>query len=805
MATTSFTGNDAGVIYGGRWGADFSNAGIRIRQAIGSHSEVRFVTTGTEARLRIYDQGSFTWRWTVDGGAEQTYAEDGSGNDWITLYTGASDSAHTVIVYRCRYLGYTPDCVEVTGAAPAIAAPTGYTNTQYIIASQSGISEDGSKTESTSEGYPTPRARGSFRFNATTDTIRVWGTGTTGATNDLALVIDKDYANPIRLSFSDDWGWASATGLDGTQEHEYLFSVGRSYYCYSVMLPGGTLNTTALTAYPAVFFSGDSIADATNITNGDSALNWIQQFCIQKNYGWRIAAAAGATAFTHGQANKAVFGATSPQCDIAIYQYGMNDQSGSVSTANFRIAVGAILDQATADEPAKPIYWMGIPKYSAATNRVAYNAETIAEIASRSNPLVVYIDPDGWNGGSNISTGDGTHPNLSGATQIADGLVAAFTSGPPTNTVAPAVTGTEASGKTLSCTTGTWAGADSYAYQWYTNTAASASGGTAITGATSSTFVLTDSQDDLYVYCVVTATNEEGSDSEPSNVVGPILGLNVVVKNNPVFADVAEFDQETIFNEAIGDDGTGEEMPAPTTWNTDSPVGDIDWSAFTLAVDANAINRSNRAGATLISPNYCVIAQHAPGDNTGHTWMTPAGAEVTRTLGETLDVDYWEFSGSDLALCKLSAPINNITPMPMILDSSKLAGRGCLVLEMDRHLNAYVIPSDLDNSDASVSVYQDPGTDYIESGDSGKPVTIIIDDTAVMVMTAMFASSIDGSRYIGLGPNASHFIDEIFAITAEDGESPTVWDLQLSSGGRASSNATSLASAFSSANFPYYF
>ena len=379
------------------------------------------------------------------------------------------------------------------------------------------------------------------------------------------------------------------------------------------------------------------------------------------------------------------------------------------------------------------------------------------------------------------------------------------TTGPPTNSVAPAVTGTEATGKTLSCTAGTWSGADSYAYQWCSNSVASTSGGTAISGATSSTYVVADSLDGLYVYCVVTATNEEGSDSEPSNVTGQILGLTVVVKANPTFADVADFQDQTLINEAVGDAGAGEEMPAPSTWETDSPVGDIDWSAFTLAVDAATINRSNRAGATLISPNYVVLAAHAPGDNTGHTWMTPAGAEVTRTLGETLDVDYWEFSGSDLAVAKLSAPINNITPMPMILDSSKVAGRGCLVLEMDRHLNAYVIPEDLDNTDASVNVYQDPGTDYIESGDSGKPVTIIIDDTAVMVMTAMFASSIDGSRYIGLGPNASHFIDEIFAITAEDGESPTVWDLQLSSGGRASSNATSLASAFSSANFPYYF
>ena len=185
--------------------------------------------------------------------------------------------------------------------------------------------------------------------------------------------------------------------------------------------------------------------------------------------------------------------------------------------------------------------------------------------------------------------------------------------------------------------------------------------------------------------------------------------------------------------------------------------------------------------------------------------MTPAGAEVTRTLGSTPDVDYWELGTGDLALAKLSAPINNITPMPMILDSSKVAGLDGLAIEMDRHLNVFTIPTTLDNTDEDCTVSHSRASDGLESGDSGKPCVIIIDDTPVMVITAMYSASPSGPPFTGTGPNASHFIDEIFAITAEDGESPTVWDLQLSSGGRASSNATSLASAFSSANFPYYF
>ncbi|NBT87226.1 MAG: DUF932 domain-containing protein, partial [Flavobacteriaceae bacterium] len=55
----------------------------------------------------------------------------------------------------------------------------------------------------------------------------------------------------------------------------------------------------------------------------------------------------------------------------------------------------------------------------------------------------------------------------------------------PVNTVAPVVSGTAATGETLSCTTGTWINSPtSYAYQWYRNNT------TSIGGATSSTYVV---------------------------------------------------------------------------------------------------------------------------------------------------------------------------------------------------------------------------------------------------------------------------------------------------------------------------
>lgn len=76
----------------------------------------------------------------------------------------------------------------------------------------------------------------------------------------------------------------------------------------------------------------------------------------------------------------------------------------------------------------------------------------------------------------------------------------------PSITAAPALSGTETVGQTLTCSTGTFSGDATivYSYQWY-------AGGVAISGATSSTYDLTASEQGKYVQCRVYATNDSGS------------------------------------------------------------------------------------------------------------------------------------------------------------------------------------------------------------------------------------------------------------------------------------------------------
>lgn len=99
----------------------------------------------------------------------------------------------------------------------------------------------------------------------------------------------------------------------------------------------------------------------------------------------------------------------------------------------------------------------------------------------------------------------------------------------PTNTVAPAISGTRVVGQTLTTTNGTWSNAPtSYAYRWQRD---SGSGFADISGATSSTYVLQNADVGFPVRCMVTASNASGAGTPaPSNtlvVVAEMLGTDV--------------------------------------------------------------------------------------------------------------------------------------------------------------------------------------------------------------------------------------------------------------------------------------
>jgi hypothetical protein len=106
---------------------------------------------------------------------------------------------------------------------------------------------------------------------------------------------------------------------------------------------------------------------------------------------------------------------------------------------------------------------------------------------------------------------------------------------PPSNTVAPVISGSSVIGSTLSSTTGTWVGDPviTYSYQWKR-------AGVDIVGETNSTYVLVAADYNQAITCEVTATNAFGAASAtsnsitgtataPVNTVAPVISGTAVV------------------------------------------------------------------------------------------------------------------------------------------------------------------------------------------------------------------------------------------------------------------------------------
>ena len=415
MSTTIFNGATSGVVYNGgtpdgsQFATPFSFGGEQIQQIVGTNAELRVKFTGTQCELRIYGDGH-TWTWTIDGGGTQTASPSGSTMQWLTVATGLSDTTHTLVVKPMgNYIGWD-SILRVTGASPAISAPTGYTNPQFGFTA-SGVTRDNSQYRTGSvEGYVGVTDHGSCRFKATTSEIKIWNRY--DSNSPIGLVIDDDITTLVRQNPSSGWGWTTFSGLDGTAEHSYRFIIPGGVYFYNFMAAG--LNTTALTPYPADYWQGDSITASSNIANGDAAPNYHIYYAIKAKRGWQIEALAGATASSQGISWDTHPGTASPTPDRVILAWGRNDIGESSPT--WTSAITTIITQIHSDLPTKKLVWLGIfDTSSTVSTRGPYNTDLSNTITAFSNSLVTYFSTDGT---GVVSTSDGTHPDAAGAATI---------------------------------------------------------------------------------------------------------------------------------------------------------------------------------------------------------------------------------------------------------------------------------------------------------------------------------------------------------------------------------------------------
>jgi len=159
---------------------------------------------------------------------------------------------------------------------------------------------------------------------------------------------------------------------------------------------------------------------------------------------------------------------------------------------------------------------------------------------------------NGWGDGSvnnNIAWGQGSNNTIgwgkshidswSGATDIDGGNL-------PSNSVAPALSGTAQEGQTLTCSTGTWSGSPTYTYQWKRN-------GNNITNATNSTYTLVTADVGQSIKCTVTATNFIGSSNADSNTVTPTSSTDADAQAFITAAGITDPTQQSAINQLVVD------------------------------------------------------------------------------------------------------------------------------------------------------------------------------------------------------------------------------------------------------------
>lgn len=110
-----------------------------------------------------------------------------------------------------------------------------------------------------------------------------------------------------------------------------------------------------------------------------------------------------------------------------------------------------------------------------------------------------------------------TATNDGGATSVTSAVVTAWAA--PTNSVAPAITGTAKVGETLTASTGTWTGAPApdYTYTWAANSVV-------IEGEAGSTYVPVTGDLTKTITVTVTATNVMGVESKTSAATAAVTG-----------------------------------------------------------------------------------------------------------------------------------------------------------------------------------------------------------------------------------------------------------------------------------------
>lgn len=450
MPTTNYPLTNTNLVFSGQW-TDLLAGGHNARQFSGQNTQIDFVATGTLLTMLCNYPNTVTVQASVDGGAFTTLPNNGGTWANVTIFTGLSDTAHTVTIKHTSgtqgdfYLD-RDTAFALTGAAPAVAAPSGF-GPQYPLNSTTFVSQsaqEGGWASETVGGYSAPQARTSVwtdaavRFRAACGTIKGW-IFQDGAT--LKFQSDgADQTGTVVLPNTSQYGWVTlASGLDTAIEHEYSFSVanviGGKTYVYAVMLVSGTgLAAASFAPRAPLACYGDSLTIAVTGTGNNAAAGFAHKLGLQKSLAVHNRGVAGSTVKQFGsggppvttQAGEAttrtpdITGLT-PAPAFVILLYGTNDLAqvgGSETAVQFQASYQTMMNALIAALPATKFLCLGIlpRKDFNAAARAPWSAaiQTVANGFASAN--VQFVATEGWIDDSAGSPDlfDSVHPNATG-------------------------------------------------------------------------------------------------------------------------------------------------------------------------------------------------------------------------------------------------------------------------------------------------------------------------------------------------------------------------------------------------------
>lgn len=455
MATTNFAWTNSAVRTTGVLTDNGTFLSRSSKYFAGQNNEFAVNFTGTDLSLDYVSVSLSTGlQLSLDGAAFTTPTLTTGTGSWKTLaaVAGASDTEHTLII-RDNGSGGSAQTIfdftngfAVTGAAPAVAAPTGYgTVRQLTTAVAAGYVKITSGTASSSSQGNTSYADSTFpgvgfRFVATCDVIKIFAYCNG---KKIRLTIDGvDESSPVTLPSTSKWQWVTVkSGIGAASAQTYRITAGsESVIFFAVMATGGTeISTSTLAALPVWAFYGDSITNGQIGTSNDETLAHPHLIAINQGVGYIASGRSSTTLKNYGSGGAnvttqsgetRVAEVTAIDPDVYVVLYGVNDAAnvgGSIDAAAFQTSAETMLTSLAATGPTK-IYVLGIlntTNATATTNRTAYNT-ALSDAATAVGSPCQYISTDGWITPAGADCSDGLHPTATGYDKIKTAFLASL-------------------------------------------------------------------------------------------------------------------------------------------------------------------------------------------------------------------------------------------------------------------------------------------------------------------------------------------------------------------------------------------